>query len=203
MFDYWKQQFQSPFTDEAFLEERKRLLQQTPLPLFWLFGKTGSGKTSVIRYLTGADSASIGRGFRPETKFASRYDFPSSETPLLQFLDTRGLGEHGYDPVQDLEEFHREANLMMVTVRLKDTAQEVVLTALRQIRKKEPHRPVLLLLTCLHQTYPGQQHPSTHPPNHDQSKGAEEEEFSWLLEDSRANCPSTDTGTEGTFSGFV
>ena len=163
MFERWKQrfskQFETPFSQEEFLEERKKLLNHAPLPLFWMFGKTGSGKTSVIKYLTGADEATIGRGFQPETRFASRYDFPTAETPLIQFLDTRGLGEKGYSPTTEIAEFEREADLMLLTVRLNDPAQEVVLTPLRQLRIASPHRPIVLLLTCLHQTFPGCDHP--------------------------------------------
>jgi uncharacterized protein (DUF697 family) len=34
---------------------------------------------------------------------------------------------------------------------------------LRRIRRASPQRPVLLALTCLHEAYPGQQHPSPDP----------------------------------------
>ena len=33
---------------EAFANERDAILQRTPIPVFWLFGKTGSGKTSTL-----------------------------------------------------------------------------------------------------------------------------------------------------------
>ena len=49
---------------------------------FWLLGKTQSGKTSIIRYLTGADDAVIGSGFRPCTKTSRQFQFPSPEAPL-------------------------------------------------------------------------------------------------------------------------
>src|SRR3954469_19378386 len=75
-----------------------RLREQTPVPVFWLLGKTQSGKTSIVRYLTGAERAEIGKGFQPCTRFTNRYVFPSAQTPLLTFLDTRGLDEPGYDP---------------------------------------------------------------------------------------------------------
>ena len=54
----------------------------------WLFGKTQSGKTSIIKFLTGASDAEIGSGFRPCTRFSREYDFPNAEAPLLSFLDT-------------------------------------------------------------------------------------------------------------------
>src|SRR4051812_29588837 len=78
-------------------EAMNRLKEKTPIPVFWLFGKTQSGKTSLVKFLTGADRAEIGRGFQPCTRFSSRFAFPNEETPLLTFLDTRGLDEPGYD----------------------------------------------------------------------------------------------------------
>ena len=84
---------------EATLTE---LRDKTPAPVFWLIGKTQSGKTSIIKFLTGADDAAIGSGFRPTTKTTRRYEFPTADAPLLSFLDTRGLDEPGYDPAADI-----------------------------------------------------------------------------------------------------
>jgi len=50
----------------------QRLRERTPVPVFWLLGKTQSGKTSIIKYLTGADRAEIGRALRPCTRYSSR-----------------------------------------------------------------------------------------------------------------------------------
>ena len=79
------------------------LRAKTPAPVFWLIGKTQSGKTSIIKFLTGADDAVIGSGFRPTTRTTRRFEFPSPDAPLLTFLDTRGLDEPGYDPTADIE----------------------------------------------------------------------------------------------------
>ncbi|WP_437185783.1 GTPase family protein [Planctomicrobium sp. SH668] len=137
----------------------EELLKQTPVPLIWLFGKTGSGKSSIVRYLTGVESVEIGTGFRPQTQFSSLYDFPTESEPVMRFLDTRGLGEVAYDPQDDLEKFGQEAHLMIVVVRAMDHAVAELVTSLRQIRKESPHRPIVLALTTLHEAYPGAQHP--------------------------------------------
>jgi len=134
-----------------------------PIPTFWLFGKTGSGKSSIVRYLTGVNDAEIGTGFRPQTKFSRRYDFPDDQFPIAQFLDTRGLGEAGYDPIADVTEFSDNTQLMIVTVRAMDQALEELISPLTQLRKANPLRPVLLAITCLHDGYPGQQHPQPDP----------------------------------------
>jgi uncharacterized protein (DUF697 family)/predicted GTPase len=150
--------------DDAELRGRLGELQkEAPVPVFWLFGKTQSGKTSLVKFLTGAADAEIGQGFKPTTRFSRQYDFPSEEAPLLTFLDTRGLDEPGYDSAEDIERFHDLAHAVLVTVRIMDHAQERVLKHLRRIRADQPDRPVVLVLTCLHEAYPQQQHPQPYP----------------------------------------
>jgi uncharacterized protein (DUF697 family)/predicted GTPase len=149
---------------EARLQEHlERLRRKMPAPVFWLLGKTQSGKTSIIKYLTGADSAEIGKGFQPCTRFSREYQFPVREAPLLTFLDTRGLDEPGYDPREDLAQFNDRAHVLLVTVKALDHAQANMLEHLRTIRQAKPSRPVLLALTCLHEAYPQQQHPLPYP----------------------------------------
>jgi uncharacterized protein (DUF697 family) len=141
----------------------EQLRSRLPVPVFWLFGKTQSGKTTLIKYLTGADRAEIGKGFQPCTRFSSLYHFPTPEAPLATFLDTRGLDEPGYDPAEDLARFNNEAHVLVVTVKVMDHAQENVLKHLRTLKQAQPRRPVVLVLTCLHEAYPQQQHPQPYP----------------------------------------
>jgi len=145
---------------QAKLEDLRR---RTPVPVFWLFGKTQSGKTSLVKFLTGAEEAEIGQGFQPCTRFSRQYQFPTPEAPLLTFLDTRGMDEPGYEPAEDLARFDPLAHVVIVTIKVMDHAQEHVLHHLRTIRRARPSRPVLLLLTCLHEAYPQQQHPTPYP----------------------------------------
>lgn len=156
MVSWWKswhlRQVSSDKRFEAELEaEIQHLRDKAPVPTIWMFGKTGSGKSSIVRYLTGAESAAIGQGFRPETRTSRRYDFPDSRDPLLTFIDTRGLGEVHYQPDEDIQRFSGSSELMIVTVRVTDHALDCVLQPLRRIRKEAPQRPVLLVLSCLHQ----------------------------------------------------
>lgn len=163
MLDKVKHLFSRASRDEKLREHLDRLRHRLPVPVFWLFGKTQSGKTSVIKFLTGADAAEIGHGFRPCTRFSRLYEFPSAETPLLTFLDTRGLDEPGYEPREDLERFNAQAHVVLVLVKALDHAQENVLKHLRTVRQAQPRRPVVLVLTCLHEAYPQQQHPEPYP----------------------------------------
>jgi uncharacterized protein (DUF697 family)/predicted GTPase len=163
MFERVKRLFSASARQARLQEHLEQLRRTMPVPVFWLFGKTQSGKTSLIKYLTGAESAEIGKGFQPCTRFSRQYQFPLSDAPLLTFLDTRGLDEPGYEPGEDLAHFNDRAHVLVVTVKALDHAQENVRTHLRTIRHAKPERPVLLVLTCLHEAYPQQQHPLPYP----------------------------------------
>jgi uncharacterized protein (DUF697 family)/predicted GTPase len=159
MFDKLKSLFSSARREAELQAHLEQLRARVPVPVFWLFGKTQSGKTTLIKYLTGATDAEVGQGFRPCTRFSRDYEFPTTESPLLSFLDTRGLDEPGYDPAEDLAHFRDRAHVIIVTVKAMDHAQENVLKHLRTVRRDRPERPVVLVLTCLHEAYPQQQHP--------------------------------------------
>jgi uncharacterized protein (DUF697 family)/predicted GTPase len=144
-------------------QEIAAIATQVPVPTFWLFGKTQSGKSSLVRFLTGAATAEIGEGFRPCTLTTNEYPFPNDETPLLTFLDTRGVDEPSYDPTEDLRLLDDRANLMVVTMRIRDFAHGRLREALKKIRQANRSRPVILALTCLHELDPQQQHPQPYP----------------------------------------
>ncbi len=151
MANFWNSWFgQKPPDLESIRKEVQAISEKTPTPCLWLLGKTGSGKTSIVRYLTDADDAVIGQGFRPQTMSTRRYDFPTSEEPLLTFLDTRGIGEASYNPELDLEICSQASHLVIVTVRVTDHALEQVVEPVRKIRERNPTKPILLAVTCLH-----------------------------------------------------
>jgi uncharacterized protein (DUF697 family) len=159
MFELVKRWF-SPVERARELQARiDQLRNLVPVPVFWLLGKTQSGKTSVVKYLTSASDAEVGQGFRACTRYSRIYEFPTPESPLLSFLDTRGLDEPGYNATADLADFHTQTHVLLITVKALDHAQENLLTHLRHLRKADPNRPVVLVLTCLHEAYPQQQHP--------------------------------------------
>ncbi len=90
MFKRAKEWFSAEGRQASLQEGMEKLREKTPTPVLWLFGKTQTGKSSLVRFLTGAADAEIGEGFRPCTRYSRQYDFPTSEVPLLRFLDTRG-----------------------------------------------------------------------------------------------------------------
>jgi len=133
--------------------------QRLPIPVFWLLGKTQSGKTSLIRALTGNDAAAIGNGFQPCTRQSRLYDFPSDSHPLIRFLDTRGLGETAYDPTEDMAWCQKQAHLLIVVLRALDMNQADVVAAVQTIHKRHPEWPLIVVQTTLHEGYPqGLQH---------------------------------------------
>src|SRR5262245_3839347 len=92
-------------------------------PVVWLLGKVQSGKTSIIRAITRSTDAEIGDGFRACTRTSRIYEFPC-DAPVLRFLDTRGLGEAGYDPGEDLAFSETSAHLVLATMRAMDPQQD-------------------------------------------------------------------------------
>ncbi len=136
---------------DAKLEQVKPHL---PVPVFWLLGKTQSGKTSLIRALTGNDAAEIGNGFQPCTKSSRFYDFPSRSHPMIRFLDTRGIGEMSYDPSEDLTWCAEQAHLLLVVLRALDMNQTEVVNAVQKIHAQHPDWPIVVVQTTLHEGYP-------------------------------------------------
>jgi uncharacterized protein (DUF697 family) len=125
-----------------------------PPPAIWLLGKAQAGKTSLIHALTGSSRAEIGNGFRPCTRAATLYSFPTEEECFLRFLDTRGLGEVGQDSLDDIPALEAQANLLIVVMKALDHAQQGVMEMFRGIARRHPQWPVLVLQTALHEGYP-------------------------------------------------
>jgi uncharacterized protein (DUF697 family) len=116
------------------------------LPVLWLLGKTGAGKSSMIHAVTGDEGVKIGNGFRPCTLTASSYDFPQ-EKPLFRFLDTRGLAEANYDASADIMECQERSHALVIVAKAEDPEQSSVLNALQQIRNIGDVSQLLLVHT--------------------------------------------------------
>jgi uncharacterized protein (DUF697 family) len=121
-------------------------LPDAALPVVWLLGKTGAGKTSLIRLVTGRSDAEIGNGFQPCTRTAVKYDYPPDQ-PLVRFLDTRGLGETAYDPTEDLAACRDHSHVILVMCRLDDPVQGMVAEALAQVARREKRTAAILVHT--------------------------------------------------------
>lgn len=115
-------------------------------PVVWLLGKTGAGKTSLIRCLTGLDSAEIGNGFEPCTRTAREFEYPSDD-PLMRFLDTRGLGETHYNPEEDLRQCLNRSHVVLIVARIDDPVQNEVANSLREIRLQSPRTAMVVVHT--------------------------------------------------------
>lgn len=133
-----------------------------------LMGKPQAGKSSITRALTGADLSIVGSGFRPHTRHTQQYAFPTDDLPLLIFTDTVGLGETASDTDSIYQELEtqlaegKNAQIIVLTVKITDFATDSLHHLARQLRQKFPHIPCLLVITCLHEIYPADQ--ANHPP---------------------------------------
>ncbi|SFD94876.1 YcjF family protein [Nitrosomonas sp. Nm166] len=163
--NYWEQlqaALLEPKVDKQLLEASLREARaKMPVPVLWLLGKTQSGKTSIIKALTGSEAAEIGNGFQPCTRNSRFYDFPA-EVPVVRFLDTRGLGEVSYDPGEDIHYCESQAHLLVAVMKAADINQTAVFDVLHTIRRRHPEWPLLIVQTCLHELYPNG-HEHIHP----------------------------------------
>ena len=154
---------ESLFGPAAVDTESARQAAQATALVVWLLGKTGAGKTAIIAALTGDPRAEIGLGFEPCTRNSAFYDVPP-EAPLLRFLDTRGLGEPGYDPASDISWCEEQSHLMLVVMEASDPVQHAVINTVQQARRRHPEWPVVVAQTGLHRLYPsGMAHPMPNP----------------------------------------
>lgn len=136
---------------------------QGSAPVVWLIGKTGAGKTAIVAGLTGNPRAEIGEGFEPCTRTASIYDVPH-EAPLIRFLDTRGLGEVGYDAADDIAWCEGQSHLLLAAMQVADPMQQTVLQVVAQARRRHSNWPVVVAQTGLHRLYAaGMSHPDPYP----------------------------------------
>ncbi|TXH70488.1 MAG: kinase [Thiothrix sp.] len=123
----WANPSKNPELEHVFAQ------QAQSLPILWLLGKTGAGKSSMIQALTGDSKIAIGNGFQPCTKTANVYDYPQDK-PLLRFLDTRGLSEADYDAREDIAACEDRSHALLIVMKADDPEQSDVIKALKQIR---------------------------------------------------------------------
>ena len=145
---------------------------QLPTTEALLIGKPQSGKSSIVRGLTGVSAEIVGQGFRPHTQHTERYTYPTADLPLLIFTDTVGLGDVNQDTqaiiddlAAELDQDTTRARILILTVKINDFAIDSLRQTAQQLRKRYPHIPCLLAITCLHDLYPNStdDHPA-YPP---------------------------------------
>lgn len=156
----------------------EQVRSQLPTTEVLMIGKPQTGKSSIIRGLTGVSAAIVGQGFRPHTAHTQRYAYPTSGLPLLVFTDTVGLGENWSQTAPVIQELTGELNpaldsgskrlarILILTVKINDFATETLRQIVTQIRAQHPEVPCLLAVTCLHEVYPpGVENHPAYPPS--------------------------------------
>lgn len=141
-----------------------------------LIGKPQTGKSSIVRGLTGVSKEIIGQGFRPQTQHTQRYAYPSDDLPLLIFTDTVGLGDVKqetpiiiHELLAELQQESNRARILILTVKINDFATDTLRQVAQQLRQEYPNIPCLLAVTCLHEVYPHstEDHPE-YPPEYEE-----------------------------------
>lgn len=158
------QWFQVSETELQQLLEQVR--QSLPTTEVILIGKAQSGKSSIVRAMTGASAEIVGQGFRPHTAHTQRYAYPTEDLTLLNFIDTVGLGEGIKNPqsvIQELQQVLKGAvslegslpvaQVLVATVKITDFAIDSVHRLLQALRREHPQVPCLLVVTCVHDLY--------------------------------------------------
>lgn len=162
---YWSDLWAAVMNPAAGAREAQAIKStaQHAATVVWLVGKVQSGKTSIVRALTGASQAEIGSGYAPCTRTSRVFDFPP-EAPVIRFLDTRGLGETNYDPTEDLAFAEGQSHLMLVVMRALDPQQDAIVSLVRDVRGRRPDWPVVVAQTSLHDAYKaGENHRPDYP----------------------------------------
>lgn len=130
----------NPNVETAFLHQNQNV------PILWLLGKSGAGKSSLIQVITGDSQVEIGNGFRSCTRTSRYYDYPQ-DRPLLRFLDTRGLAEANYDAENDIVACQKSSHSLIIVVKAEEPEQSSVLNALQQVKKSNRIKHLLLVHT--------------------------------------------------------
>jgi uncharacterized protein (DUF697 family)/predicted GTPase len=159
--------------------------QSLPTTEVILVGKPQTGKSSIVRGLTGVSGDIVGQGYRPHTQHTQRYNFPADALPLLTFTDTVGLGDGRQQISAVVQELVGElqlegvasaatsakasvkasAKVIILTVKITDFATATLRDIAAQIRSQQLNVPCILAITCLHDRYPADwdNHPA-YPP---------------------------------------
>ena len=159
-------------SEDRVAEHLQAIREQLPTTEVILIGKPQSGKSSIVRGMTGQPKDIVGQGFRPHTQNTERYPYPAADLPLLIFTDTVGLGDTERNTgaiidelKQTLEEDKRRSRIFILTVKINDFANNSLRQVITQLKQAYPQIPCILAMTSLHELYdsPTDDHPD-YPP---------------------------------------
>ena len=134
---------------------------ELPTTAVILIGKPQTGKSSIIRGLTGFSAEIVPQGFRPHTQHTESYAYASDDLLLLIFTDTVGLGDVKQETLVIIDELLAElqqesnrARILILTVKINDFATDTLRQIAQQLRQEYPNIPCLLAVTCLREVDP-------------------------------------------------
>ena len=118
--------------------------ENVALPTIWMLGKPGAGKSTFIRLMTEISEIEIGNGYEPCTSHSRLFRYPAAE-PVLQFMDTAGIGEEGFDLSGELASISGPGNAVIAVVRIDDPAIGDLCAAVRSVRNAHPHIRIVVV----------------------------------------------------------
>jgi hypothetical protein len=126
-----------------------------PHPSCGLSARLGPGRLRSLRRSRASRAQKLGRDLSPARELLR--SMTCSRSPLLRFLDTRGLGEADYDPAGYIPWCEGQSHLLLTVMQVADPVQDAVLRVLRQARRRHPDWPLVVAQTGLHR-YPASTH---------------------------------------------
>ena len=118
--------------------------ENVALPTILMLGKPGAGKSTFIRLMTDISEIEIGNGYEPCTRHSRLFRFPASE-PVLQFMDTAGIGEEGFDLSGEMASISGPGNAVIAVVRIDDPAIGDLCAAVRSVSIAHPRIRIVVV----------------------------------------------------------
>ena len=113
------------------------------LPAIWLVGKAGSGKSSIIKAMTGDGDIAIGNGYEPCTSETCEIRFPQDD-PVLRFMDTKGVCGAHCEVISQFNSSAVSSGVIFAVARLDDPAQGELCEAIHALCNGQPRHTVIV-----------------------------------------------------------
>ena len=140
---FWDRVWSSIKAEREGTADKPSVKADPALPAIWLLGKAGSGKSSIIRLMTGDGGIAVGNGYEPCTQETSEIRFPQDE-PVLRFMDTKGVCGAACEVVGQVNASAAAGDVIIAVARLDDPAQGDLCEAVDALLNARSRRSVIV-----------------------------------------------------------